>query len=254
MSLSGRQPDPLPRKWILTTCQGRLHHLQQALPSWLDCLPDWQPIVVCMNDPTAILWVLSVQKERCCVPVVASAEWPEFNRTEAIRAGLRAMRVNGVADDAMVAILDADLIARNGMDVVLSRIEQHEFGVALSPVQDDMGFLVASLEVLSFALDAVPVGSFGGYGYEDNAIRAGCWVATSGSMVRVPLRWTHIQHNLTSRNINFVGGLSERQNRGRANRAALVEVVRSLVPDARVRKACWQAIMPQGEIDRGGLV
>jgi hypothetical protein len=204
---SSRRPN-----WILTTCRGRLEHLRESLPSWLERMPRWDPVVMCCDDPQAEEYAageLHLAQRGFCVGL---AQGQFFNRLEACRAGInligsgfdpagqaitaRNWQVNPVADDDMVAFLDADTVAIPGTtDTRLRSIGPNDVGISGTGIRDDMGLIVASVRVFREALALIRVGSFVGYGPEDCALRVACWTVVRKPFVRLPSCWARKRHS-----------------------------------------------------------
>jgi hypothetical protein len=207
------------RKWIVTTCRGRVAHLRESLPSWLDLLPDWDPIVVCCDDPIATEYAageLHLAQRGICVHV---EQGQYFNKLEALRLGVsvaacgfesvgetitgtdwieRTLRNNALGQD-MVALLDADTVATRRTPAVLAGIGMDDVAMCGFGTRDDLGFLVVSLQIIMAGIAKMPVGWFEGYGPEDAALRVACWTVVKKPFVQVPAFWARIQHRDTER-------------------------------------------------------
>lgn len=205
---------PAGRKWIVTTCRGRVAHLRVALPSWLERLPGWDPIVVCCDDPIAAEYVsgkLYLAQRGICIEV---QQGQYFNKMEAIRLGVsiaacgfestgqtitgadwidRTLRDTAIGND-MVALFDADTVATHRTPKVMAGIGMDDVAVCGWGIRDDLGFLVVSLQILLEGMQKMPVGWFEGYGPEDCALRVCCWTVVKKPFVEVPAWWARIQH------------------------------------------------------------
>jgi hypothetical protein len=202
------------RKWIVTTCRGRLAHLRESLPSWLEYLPDWDPVIVCCDDGAATEYAsgeVVLAGRGICVTVF---QGQYFNKLEAIRLGAN-VAASGFPPDGrtidalnmpppdecgfvggedMIAQLDADTIATPRTAAGLALVDAQNVGIAGWGTKDDMGVIVAPLGVFLKALESMPVGWFEGYGPEDSALRVACWVHVRKSFVDLPMCWRRRQH------------------------------------------------------------
>jgi hypothetical protein len=251
------------RKWIVTTCRGRLQHLREALPSWLEKMPGWDPIVVCCDDPQATEYAageLLLAHRGICLQL---EQGQFFDRLEAIRAGIKVVaagfnpqgqtisaasirntagaRMIGEWD--MVALLDADTIATGKTQAAFDEIDPLSAAVAGSGGRDDVGVLVVGAEVLVDALKLLPVGSFEGYGLEDCAIRVACWACLKEPFERLPFAWLRRQHTEHSRVAHHSRGMRWAVARNRVSMGELM--ARIIAPEelARCRAEClgWPA-------------
>lgn len=180
-----------PRRWLLSTCRGRLLHLRAHLPTWLDQMPEWHPVVVCCDDSPAFEFVA----EQLANAGRGFALWVEqgerFNKIEAMRFGLlviasgldprgqaftvRPTVTDTARGDDQVVIWDADSLALRSTERALSSIEPQEVAVINRGARDDLGFLAAPLRLLVAAFGLLPPGEFEGWGPEDCAIRLALW-------------------------------------------------------------------------------
>jgi hypothetical protein len=203
------------RRWIITTCRGRVDHLRVSLPSWLELAPSWDPIVVCCDDPVATEYVsgeLVLAHRGICLEL---EQGQYFNRLEAIRVGLKLARAGfdargqtigvrsieqaagcvGFGEDDMVALLDADTVAIRKTEALLDSIDSSDVGICGFGTRDDIGFLVCSVRVLTAALAEIPEGMFQGYGPEDSSTRVACWAQVKRPFVLVPALWARQTHS-----------------------------------------------------------
>jgi hypothetical protein len=142
-----------------------------------------------------------------------------------------------------VALLDADTIAIRTTQASLEAVELFQVGFAAGRLVYDCGLLVASLDVLQYALDQMAPNEIVGYGHEDIALRVGAWVATEGQVVRLPAgAWIRRMHSDRLRTrYNTHDSLKAS---ARANSTALQAITRRLCPDPDVRDRCESACYP----------
>lgn len=239
----------MPAKYLLSTCRGREMHLREALPTWLERMPTWTPVVVCCDDPRAAEYCCDEMERTGRGIAIVVTQGPEFNRLEAIRAGVRVLSSGVLAldrprgamlisfadhdwpivtrqDDSVVAIFDADTIATRQSERVFGAIFPDEVAISGTNIRDDFGLLVASLGVLRRAIDVIEPASFRGYGPEDCALRAAVWYANRRTFRRLTDGWTRRQHRNDLRTRYYPDGL--RATAGR-NNVALGELVAKLV-------------------------
>lgn len=242
-----------PPKWIVTTCRGRVDHLRYALPSWIEHLPDWEPIVVCCDDPVATEYAageLMLARRGICVQV---AQGKYFNKLEAIRLGAAVAALGfrpdgrlidkadvdharGCSRDVsgeMIAQLDADTIATARTADGLATVDRYNVGIAGWGTKDDVGLIVAPLDVFLAALETMPVGWFEGYGPEDSALRVACWVQIRGPFVKLPMCWRRIQHTDSLRSKYHSRAVA---GAVRKNQEVMQELIRRLVPQCDVEQ------------------
>ena len=243
------------RKWIVTTCRGRLEHLRGALPTWLEHLPDWDPVVVCCDDPAATEYAAGelILAHRGIVVQVEQGQY--FNKLEAIRLGAQiaaaGFRCDGrivneadlerttggrcVLPNDMVALLDADTYATPATGRGFALVDSQNAGIAGWGLRDDVGLLVAPLGILMKALDLMPVGWFEGYGPEDSALRVACWTFLRKSFVDLPMCWRRRQHNDRERQLHHSRAV---MGAVRKNQEVMRELIRRIVaPEDRAQMA-----------------
>jgi hypothetical protein len=211
------------RKWILTTCRGRLAHLKESLPSWLERLPAWDPLVVCSDDPAAVEFASDAVQRAGHGLVIATSQGGRFNKLECLRLGieLAAFGVEPIGQCLTVppmpsasggletesfdlmALLDADTVATRPTERALARVGADDVGISESGARDDMGVLVANVGTLAKAVRMLPVGSLEGYGPEDCALRVACWTHVRRRFVRIPACWARRQHSNRLRVLNY---------------------------------------------------
>lgn len=190
-------------------------HVRESLPSWLERLPDWDPIVVCCDDPIATEYASGELYLAQRGIVVSISQGQYFNKLEAIRLGVdiaacgfdprgqtigaetveRYRETRSIPPDSMVAQLDADTVANHRTAALMASVGRSEAGICGFGIRDDLGFLVVALPVLVRALELMPVGWFEGYGPEDCAIRVACWTLLRKPFRRLQARWARIQHS-----------------------------------------------------------
>ena len=180
-------------------------------------------MVVCCDDPEATRYASETLAMAGRGAVVSTVQGRWFSRLEAIRTGLHALAALGIeptgqaydvqlpeVDDqpepflaGRIWIFDADTVAIRTTRSVLDQIDPYSFGVVSGGNRDDLGFIVAGASILQCALAFVERGAFNGYGYEDSAIRVGCWAATGGAIVTVPPCWVRRNHSNAKRTENY---------------------------------------------------
>jgi len=210
------------RKWLLTTCRGRGHHLREALPTWLQHLPDWSPLVVCCDDLEAFTYAASALGTAGRGAAVFTRQGNYFSRLEAIRLGVRALET-GIDDNGTsfklqfgamatpeadlpgrIAIFDADTIALSVTKLSLATEDPGEVLISKPGARHNFGFIAAKACVIQRAVNAIPRGMFdAGYSFEDTAIRVAAWRETAGNFREVAPLWGRIGHTDTERVSNY---------------------------------------------------
>jgi hypothetical protein len=250
------------RRWIVTTCRGRLAHLREALPTWLERLPNWDPIVVCCDDDEAATYAASELMAAKRGIAVRLTQGEYFNKLEALRAGIDfaqwgSLAKGGVFDAEamdrsqlrsshrplereMVALLDADTIATSQTAETLESIGVDEVGQCGFGTRDDLGLLVVNLDVLARGIALMPVGWFEGYGPEDCALRVACWTIVRKPFVQLPAHWVRRCHNDVERSRYHSRSVAEAV---RINKQVMAELIERIVPPEdrkRCRAECMQ--------------
>jgi hypothetical protein len=201
---------PSQRRWILTTCRDRLEHLRESLPSVLQHLPNWTPLVVCCDDPEAADYAMRTcfAAHRGCVLTCEQGQY--FNKLEAERFGLQCLTkvVTDLEADELVCFWDADVVATVETHEVLDGLSSDDVAVCGWGAQpDDFGFLVSPLGVLYKAISKIGENQFVGYGPEDMAIRIAIWSIVRKPFVQVPAMWAHKQHTDHARSQHHPTGI-----------------------------------------------
>lgn len=243
------------RKWLLSTCRGRVEHLRKHLPNWLERMPTWDPVVVCCDDPAAFEYVSGelMLAERGIALLTEQGQY--FNRLEAIRMGIgviqsgivpkgqaftaRVFPPDQVADNDLVAMWDADTVAIRGTERALSVLTAADVAIAASTQRQEMGILVASVRLLRLGLEEIPPYHFKNYGHEDCGLRLGVWTHHRREFVKIRPCWSRLQHGDRLRR-EFYGDVLDRS--GERNCVALGELVARLVPVGDVplwREHCY---------------
>ena len=247
------------RSWIVSTCRGRVQHLRDALPSWLDRLPEWDPIVVCCDDPQATEYVageLMLARRGICVSI---SQGQHFNKLEAVRIGV-GIAACGVEPTGQtisqgplgdwiclpdsaerIALLDADTVATTKTAELLEGIGAEDVAICGWGTRDDLGFLVASVGTVWAALGKMPVGKWEGYGPEDASLRVACWALVRKPFVLVPAFWARRTHSDRDRTRYHRLGMS---GATRANKIAQGELMAALIapedlPRCRADALIW---------------
>jgi len=195
---------------LLCTCRGRLLHLRAHLPTWLQQMRGWEPVVVCCDDPPAFEFVADELAKAGRGFALWLEQGERFNKIEALRAGLLLIASNlepkgqafgarpVVADsaraDEQVAIWDADTLALRTTERALAPIEPHEVAVINRGARDDLGFVAAPLRLLLAAFALLPPGEFEGWGPEDCAIRLALWYYYRKPFRLISPCWARKQH------------------------------------------------------------
>lgn len=244
---------PPPNQWIVTTCRGRLEHLSEALDTWLRWLPDWHPVVVCCDDEPAAQYAGQLLAANRVGAVLSVKQGPHFCKLEALRVAVQFLEArpfggmvayqsqacaDGIAEGpGRVALLDADTIATHRTAAALDAVEAHQFAIAGGRLIHDCGLLVAAEDVFAFAVGQLVPNEIVGYGHEDIALRVGCWCATEGQMVRLPVgAWSRKNHSDLLRNrYNTHQSLKAS---ARANSLALQAFTHRMLPNAEERHRC----------------
>lgn len=254
---SGNPAEPnreLRTNWILTTCRGRVAHLRESLPSWLHHLRDWAPLVVCCDDREAFEYASGELRLANKGAVVYVEQGEYFSRLEAIRTGVRALlcgiQSNGDAHEmtalephyyenatigGQIALLDADTVALCTTAQALAKIDRYDSGIVMGGIRDDMGFLICHGDAMRSAFDLIEPGTFNGYGFDDNAIRVGVWLACGGRMYPVRQCWArrlHSDRERTAYHAKPMGPASQ------LNGLALGALIAKHVP-----RADWEAVV-----------
>lgn len=252
-------PNP-PTNWILTTCRGRVSHLRESLPSWLDQLPNWSPLVICCDDREAFDYAageLRLANRGAAIYVEQKDGW--FNRLEGLRAGvvalLSGLESNGNSCDAValepyyretsfiggqVCLFDADTIAIRTTGAALARVGRYDAGFVQGGIRDDLGFLVCHGDALRAAFDMIEPYSFVGYGWDDMPIRVGVWVASGRKFVGVPPCWARKVHSNRERAAHHERGITESS---KINGLALGKMIARVVPSSEWTE-CAAACLP----------
>jgi hypothetical protein len=258
MSSSSNAPQnlpstPPPNQWIVTTCRDRLEHLSEALDTWLRWLPKWQPVVVCCDDEPAAQYAGQLLASIGRGIVLAVSQGAHFNKLEALRTAStflegtqhqartvylsEAARLATFQGPGRVALLDADTIATHRTAAALDAVEAHQFAIAGGRLIHDCGLLVAAEDVFAYAVGQLEPNEIVGYGHEDIALRVGCWCATEGQMVRLPVgAWSRRNHSDLLRN-RFNTHQSIKAS-ARANSLALQAFTHRMLPNAEERHRC----------------
>lgn len=246
------------RKWLLSTCRGRVQHLRTHLPNWLAMMLHWEPCIVCCDDREAFEYAageLVLAGRGLCLFV---EQGPYFNRLEAIRAGIRVIRTgiapagqgftvehymrtcgscsSTTADDDVVAMWDCDTVALRGTDRTLSAIGPGEVAIAGSKMRQEMGIFVASVRLLTLGLAEIPVGMFHDYGHEDCALRLGVWAHCHQYFVRLRPCWSRANHPDRMRREHYRDLMDVS---GQRNGLALAELVARLLRPEEISR--WRA-------------
>lgn len=243
------------RKWLLSTCRGRVDHLRAHLPNWLEKMPTWEPVVVCCDDSAAFEYCAGELTLAGRGIALLTEQGQYFNRLEAIRLGIgviqsgvvpagqaftaRVFPPNESADNDLVAMWDADTVAIRGTERALSTLAHNDVAIAGSTQRQEMGLLVASVRLLRLGLEEIPTNCFRNYGHEDCGLRLGVWAHHRREFVKIRPCWSRKQHNDRLRR-EFYGDVLDRS--GERNNQALGELVARLVPPGCVplwREHCY---------------
>jgi len=258
MNSPTKPPVSRPRKWIVTTCRGRVAHLRESLPTWLEKLPTWDPIVVCCDDPIAAEYAAGELVLARRGIVVQAIQGQYFNKIEALRVGvgiaacdfypegqvlgeewLALLEDDGDDGDAMVALLDADTIATSRTEPLLNSVGLSDVGMCGWGTRDDMGILIASVRALWGGLRQIPKGMFEGYGPEDASLRVAVWTQVKKPFVPLlSTNWVRKAHTDRERTRFYAESM---RSAVPANKAAQGELMaRILAPDevARCKADC----------------
>jgi len=204
---------PRDRSWIITTCRGRAAHLRVSLPTWLERLADWEPIIVCCDDPEAAEYVAGELALSQRGILVSTNQGETFNKMEAIRLGAKIAASGfaprgqsfgdgvakthgwiGAGERDMVALLDADTVANDRTWRVLAAVDPSNAGMCGTGTREDLGFLVCSLRALWAGLEQIPAGMFDGYGPEDASLRIAVWTQIKKPFLLLPADWARKRH------------------------------------------------------------
>lgn len=248
-------PTSTGRKWLLSTCRGRVRHLRAHLPTWLELMPTWEPAIVCCDDHEAFEFAageLMLAGRGLCL---FTEQGPYFNRLEAIRLGVgviqsgcvptgqaftaRVFRPNPIADNDLVAMWDADAVALRTTERSLAHLGPGDVAISGSTLRQEMGVLVASLHLLRLGLEAIPPGAFVGYGHEDCALRVGVWAHHRKPFVRLRPCWSRATHSDRMRREHYRDLMDVSGNR---NGQALAELVARLMRPEEIpqwREDCY---------------
>jgi hypothetical protein len=223
-----------------------LPHLRESLPSWLERLPGWDPIVVCCDDPAAAEFAsgeLMLAGRGFCLSI---HQGQYFNKLAAERAGMllvgQDLDSTGEAFDeswpllaaptddlgSQVCLLDADIVATRGTAAMLDGLGSDDVAVCgWGSCPDDFGFLVCNAGLLWRGMSLLPVERFEGYGPEDMAIRIAIWSLIRRPFTEVPAEWAHRQHDDQSRQRWHPLGIREASRR---NANIMADLIETLVP------------------------
>jgi hypothetical protein len=246
------------RKWLLSTCRGRVKHLRAHLPTWLALMPHWEPCIVCCDDSEAFEYAageLVLAGRGLCLSL---EQGQFFNRLEAIRAGIRVIRTgiaptgqgltaehymrtcrgcsSTIADDDVVAMWDCDAVALRGTERALSAVGPGEVAIAGSTARQEMGILVAPVALVAVGLEEIPVGMFADYGHEDCALRLGVWAHCRQYFVRLRPCWSRANHPDRMRREHYRDLMDVS---GQRNGLALAELVARLLKPEEISR--WRA-------------
>ncbi len=125
---------------IITTCKGRLDHLERTLPTWLAHTP-FDVIVVDFDCPDRCAdWAEALSPR---VHVVRVPDRPVFNASEARNAGLR------VAESQWVCFIDADVLLTPCFAAAASTLDRDSHFYLVDQAEGDLyGTMVAPLDVV----------------------------------------------------------------------------------------------------------
>ncbi len=243
------------RKWLLSTCRGRVQHLREHLPNWLERMPTWDPVVVCCDDHAAFEYCAGELMLAGRGIALLTEQGQYFNRLEAIRAGIgviqsglcptgqaftaRIFPPDPAADNDLVAMWDADTVAIRGTEHALSTLTATDVAIAASTQRQEMGILVASVRLLRLGLEEIPPNWFRNYGHEDCGLRLGVWAHHRREFLKIRPCWSRKQHGDRMRREHY-GDLLDRS--GARNCEVLGELVARLVPPGDVplwREHCY---------------
>lgn len=220
--------------------------MRETLPSWLEHLPAWDPIVVCADDPEATEYAAGelMLAGRGCVVEITQGRY--FNKFEALRAGCEIaswgqpplgqiyrpdcaamfageVDPTGDASRDVIAIFDADTVALRSTSQVLDRLGPEDGAISGSGHRDDMGLLICAVGVLRRAMRLIPVGEFPGYGPEDCALRIATWTILRRRYHRLAACWARRTHRDRLRTQNYPLKMSESLRRGGDSIQALID-------------------------------
>lgn len=254
------------RKWLLTTCRGRAHHLREALPTWLQHLPDWSPLVVCCDDLEAFTFASSALGTAGRGAAVFTRQGDYFSRLEAIRLGVRALETgiddNGTSfklqlsgfdtvEDILpgrIAIFDADTIALSVTKLALASDKPDAVLISKPGARHNFGFISAKAWIFQRALLQIPRGMFdAGYSFEDTAIRVAAWAETNGNFEQVQPLWGRIGHTDAERVSNYRNPM---HISSRINATAIGRLITDLI-DPKDWAACVHDCMPGQRVQLG---
>lgn len=253
------------RKWLLTTCRGRAHHLREALPTWLHHLPDWSPLVVCCDDLEAFTYAASALGTAGRGAAVFTRQGDYFSRLEAIRLGVRALET-GIDDNGTsfklqfgvprnepdlpgrIAIFDADTVALSVTKLALVTNDPDAVLISKPGARHNFGFICARAAVIQHAVNAIPQGMFdAGYSFEDTAIRVAAWVETNGNFESIAPLWGRIGHPDAERVSNYRNPM---HISSRINATAIGRLITDLI-DPKDWAACVRDCMPGQRVALG---
>jgi hypothetical protein len=238
--------------------------LRDSLPSWLERIPGWDPIVVCCDDPAATEYASGELMLARRGFVLSIHQGQYFNKLEAVRAGmgLVGQDVDGTGEafdenwplltppfaalNASVCLLDADIVATRGTGAMLNALASDEVAVCgwgASP--DDFGFIACPAGLLWRGMSLLPVQRFEGYGPEDMALRIAIWSLSKRPFREVPAEWAHRQHDDQSRQRWHPINLRMASQR---NGNIMQDMISELIPleeRDRMGKECMQSPKPR---------
>lgn len=196
-----------PRMSLITTCKGRLAHLQQSLPLMVAQSEQCEVIVVDYDCPDGTAdWVRSNHPQ---VKVVRVTDAPVFNPSKARNRGAE------VAGGEWLGFVDADILLRRGLaEQLLARISPGKFYRPRLVVPDLFGTFFCSRD------DFLEVGGFDeaivGWGGEDRDIYHRLTEFAGRAVVWFPPGWLSCISHTDAERVRFTGAaqklLSQRTN------------------------------------------
>jgi len=208
-------------------------------------MPNWSPLVVCCDDEEAFAYAQGELMVAGRGAAIHTRQGEYFSRLEAIRLGVHALErgidsrggsfllqlpealpsadffgssvnlYNGQAViPGRIAVFDADTIALGPTEGALEQIDDYSVGICKLGARHNMGFICASAATIQAGISLTERDSFHGYGFEDNALRVGCWAATGGAFVHIHPCWARIGHTDAVRNTHYrePPGVSSKKN------------------------------------------